>query len=157
MIKSVNKIILSSALMLCLSIAFLAFDTSGNYQPKQTIIEIMLDSIPPGPISIKQLFAVKQIRVTSAGADGKIIEHKVKSGQLTIWGAVGLGSSTTYIKQIDLTGNRIIFPLSSSFSMAQVGATISLGGLTLEDLGSNYKCLAYPNWGVVAEKDATKK
>jgi hypothetical protein len=131
-----------------ITLSLFAFINEAKYAQKQTsstIVSISLDTINPGPLTRKQLGAIKTLRISSSGADGKEINYKVISFSLVL--ASKSGSPII----LNLEGNKIKNNLLATFGKAQPGDNLILGNLKIEGL-DKFVPIVTSVWTFVEEK-----
>jgi len=115
--------------------------TDSNYRKSgETKVQIWIDSMPPGPIGVKQLLSAKIVRITSPEG----LNYKIKSFTLLL--LPHKGRST---RIINFLGNRFK-GLESSLSKVSEGDHITLGNFVIENL-PNYMPETQPMWIIVAD------
>ena len=150
----------SSIFAICITVSALiplVFVTGKNQvvlvtqNNQEKTVEFFLDSIPPGPITVKKLLSVKKIRVATSDATGKIIELKITSGTIGLWSNKNYGGSgTDFSLFVPLTNGQTKLPLSHYFKNVRPGCNVALTDLKIDGVGK-YKALNSPNWAVVGE------
>jgi hypothetical protein len=141
--------ILKPRIILLFLLGFVTLSSSHaslpNKEPQPVIVQISLNGIKPGPITVEQLLIVNKIRVFSIEAGGKEKEYKIKFCRIALLPVSGKSS------KIDMESNDVTQNLYEIFGYAKPGDWLVIGNFKIEDL-TNFKFEIQPSWTIVARK-----
>jgi hypothetical protein len=117
----------------------------ASKESEPVIVQISLNDIKPGLITVEQLLTVKRIRVFSIEGNAKEKEYKIEFCRIALIPFSGKSS------KIDMEGNDITRNLYEVFGYAKPGDWLIIGNLKIEGL-TNFKFNIQPSWTITDKK-----
>jgi hypothetical protein len=110
------------------------------------MLQITLNGIKPGYITVEQLLTVKRIRVFSLEASGKEKEYNIKFCRIALLPVSGIAS------KLDLESNEVTQNLYEVFGYGKPGDWLVIGNIKIDGL-TDFKFTNQPSWTITDRKN----
>jgi hypothetical protein len=143
-----TQLLKTSFILIFLSGIFMLSSSHASVAGKETepvMLQITLDGIKPGLITVEQLLTVKRIRVFSMESSGKEKQYKIKFCRIALLPVSGASS------KLDLEGNDVTQNLYTVFGYGKPGDWLVIGNIKIEGL-TDFKFTIQPSWSITTRK-----